>query len=80
MQYDDSFRGEARITFSSILLLVIFVSAFALILAAAIWRPWFGDDGDKLVTQPNPTGTAAAEGVPVTDQSSGEQVGAPVTP
>jgi hypothetical protein len=43
MQYDDSYTDGGRITFSSILLLVIFVSAAALIVAAIIWRPWFGD-------------------------------------
>ncbi len=42
--YYDSYTGESRIGVSSVLLLIIFVSAAALIIAAIVWRPWFGDD------------------------------------
>jgi len=42
--YDDSYQNHGRLSFSSVILLVIFVSAAALILAAAIWRPWADDD------------------------------------
>jgi hypothetical protein len=54
-----SYNGEARISISSILLLVIFVSAAALIVVAAIWRPWFGDDSPAAqANQPQVTATA----------------------
>ena len=51
MNYGGSDRREGRISFSSIILLVIFVSAAALIVAAVIWRPWFGDDA--VAVRPN---------------------------
>jgi hypothetical protein len=58
VQYGESHR-EPRITISSILLLVIFVSAAALIIVAAIWRPWFGDDSPAVqANQPQATATA----------------------
>jgi hypothetical protein len=58
VQYGPSHR-EPRITISSILLLVIFVSAAALIIVAAIWRPWFGDDSSAdQANQPQATATA----------------------
>lgn len=44
MYYDDSYRNQGRFSFFSLILLVIFVSAAALILAAIIWRPWVDDD------------------------------------
>lgn len=44
MYYDDSYRDGGRFSLSSIVLLVIFVSAAGLILAAIIWRPWSGDE------------------------------------
>ena len=59
MNYGGSYKGEARISISSILLLVIFVSAAALIIVAAIWRPWFGDDSPAAqANQPQATATA----------------------
>lgn len=80
MQYDNSYRGEARLTLYSIFLLVIFVSAFALIVAAIVWRPWFDDGKGAVVHQESvPAATAdpaSGDGtVPVTDQ-----VGVPATP
>ena len=50
MNFDDSYHGE-RFSLSSLLLLVIFVAAAGLIVAAVIWRPWFGDDSTA-VAQP----------------------------
>lgn len=44
MYYDDHYSSQGRISFSSVALLIIFVSAFALILTAIIWRPWAGDE------------------------------------
>ncbi len=44
MYYDDHYSGQGRISFSSVALLIIFVSAFALILTAIIWQPWADDD------------------------------------
>jgi hypothetical protein len=46
MYYDDSYSGGARIGLSSVLLLIIFVSAAALIIAAIVWRPWFNDNAE----------------------------------
>jgi hypothetical protein len=64
MDYDGSYKGEARISISSILLLVIFVSAAALIIVAAIWRPWFGDTSPGAqANQPQTTATVAANTV-----------------
>jgi hypothetical protein len=58
VQYGESHR-EPRITISSILLLVIFVSAAALIIVAAIWRPWSSDDTSaSQAIQPQSTATA----------------------
>lgn len=58
MQYGQSHR-EPRITISSILLLVIFVSAAALIIVAAIWRPWSGGNSPAAQSnQPQATATA----------------------
>jgi hypothetical protein len=42
MYYDDS--RDPRLGLSSVVLLAIFVSAFVLIVAAAVWRPWAEDD------------------------------------
>ncbi|MEO8457195.1 MAG: hypothetical protein ABI559_05225 [Chloroflexota bacterium] len=58
MNYGGSFKGEQRITISSILLLVIFVSAAALIVAAIIWRPWVKDDAVAIQVQPTATADA----------------------
>lgn len=55
MNYGGSYRREGRISFSSILLLVIFVSAAALIVAAIIWRPWFDDAIPTVQAQPTAT-------------------------
>jgi len=53
MHYNEPYTDQARLTLSSVVLLVIFVGAFALILAAAIWRPWFDDDdGSAVVNAP----------------------------
>jgi hypothetical protein len=60
VNYGGSYKREGRISFSSILLLVIFVSAAALIVAAIIWRPWFTEDTPIVGAQP--TATATAEG------------------
>lgn len=54
------YGGPARIGFSSIILLVIFVSAAALIVAAIVWRPWFTEDVTVVGAQP--TAAATAEG------------------
>jgi hypothetical protein len=63
VQYGESHR-EPRITISSILLLVIFVSAAALIIVAAIWRPWISDSSPGAqANQPLATATAAANTV-----------------
>ena len=63
MQYGESHR-EPRITISSILLLVIFVSAAALIIVAAIWRPWISDSSPGAqANQPQATATVAANTV-----------------
>ena len=43
MYYDDSYRNS-RISLGSILLLIIFVSAAALIVTAIVWRPWSTSD------------------------------------
>lgn len=59
MNYGGSYKREGRISFSSIILLVIFVSAAALIVAAIIWRPWFPDDAPVVGAQP--TATAATD-------------------
>jgi hypothetical protein len=61
MYYEEPQPRVTRITFSSILLLIIFISAFALILAAVIWRPWFDDDEEPLV-QNAPEAQVPAEG------------------
>jgi hypothetical protein len=50
-----SYKREARITISSILLLMIFVSAAALIIAAAIWRPWSSDSSSTAQAQATAT-------------------------
>jgi ABC-type Fe3+ transport system permease subunit len=64
MNYGGSYKGEARITIASILLLAIFVSAAALIIVAAIWRPWSGDSSSSAQTnQPQATVTVASNTV-----------------
>jgi hypothetical protein len=55
VNYGGSYRREGRITFSSILLLVIFVSAAALMVAAILWRPWFDDAAPTVQAQPTAT-------------------------
>jgi len=79
MHYDDSYSDNSRITISSILLLVIFVSAAALILAAVIWRPWFGDS-DKASNIQAPAAEevaddaeVAAEGDVILDDTAGDE-------
>lgn len=66
MYYDDANSGGARIGLSSVLLLIIFVAAAGLILAAAIYRPW-SDDDEPVVSNPVAEGqvdaNAVAEGV-----------------
>ncbi len=63
MQYGEPHR-EPRITILSILLLVIFVSAAALIIVAAIWRPWIGDSSPGTqANQPQATATVASNTV-----------------
>lgn len=59
MNYGGSYKRDGRITFSSIILLVIFVSAAALIVAAIVWRPWFTDEAPVVGAQP--TATAAVD-------------------
>lgn len=58
VNYGGSYK-QGRISFSSMILLVIFVSAAALIVAAIVWRPWFADDATLVGAQP--TATAAAD-------------------
>jgi hypothetical protein len=48
MYYDNS-RGATRLGLSSLVLLTIFVSAFALIVVAALWRPWAEDEAPDVV-------------------------------
>jgi hypothetical protein len=61
MYYEEPQARVARITFSSILLLIIFISAFALILAAVIWRPWFEEDESPVVQAPSADEQVPAE-------------------
>jgi hypothetical protein len=74
MQYDDS-PSPSRISASSLILLVIFASAAALIVAAIVWRPWF-DDGDPASTSAQPEATEPAPDVaaepPVADAPAAE--------
>jgi hypothetical protein len=65
LNYGGSYGGEGRITLSSIILLVIFISAAALIVAAVIWRPWSGDEAPLAEAQP--TATLAADTVQQAD-------------
>jgi hypothetical protein len=51
MYYDNS-HGATRLGLSSVVLLTIFVSAFALIVVAALWRPWAEDDDAPDVVPP----------------------------
>ena len=75
MYYEEPQQRVTRITFSSILLLIIFISAFALILAAVIWRPWFDDDDEPLVQNPAEAQVPAEGAVPVEGEAPAE--GAP---
>ncbi len=75
MNHGAHYGGPARIGFSSVILLVIFVSAAALIIAAIIWRPWFGDDPSAVQAQP----TAAADTV-VQQAPTETPLGAPQGP
>lgn len=75
MNHGAQYGGPARISFSSVILLVIFVSAAALIVAAVIWRPWFGDDAT--VVQAQPTATA---GTVVQQAPTETPIGAPQGP
>jgi hypothetical protein len=43
--YEQSSDRDPRLTISSVLLLAIFISAFAFIVAAAVWQPWNDDGG-----------------------------------
>jgi len=58
------YGGPARISYSSVILLVIFVSAAALIVAAVIWRPWFGDDAGAVQAQPTATADTVVQQAP----------------
>jgi hypothetical protein len=51
MYYDGS-HSESRLGISSVVLLAIFVSAFALIVVAAFWRPWADDDSEAVTPLP----------------------------
>ncbi len=51
MYYDGS-HSESRLGISSVVLLAIFVSAFALIVVAALWRPWADDDSQAVTPLP----------------------------
>jgi hypothetical protein len=73
VNYGGSYGGPSRIAFSSILLLVIFVSAAALIVAAIIWRPWFSDDAPAVQAQPTVTAAADAVQQAPTDTPGPEQ-------
>jgi hypothetical protein len=61
--YDDSYQNQGRFSFFSLILLVIFVSAAALILAAIIWRPWADDDKPITGTVAEQFGPPAPEAV-----------------
>jgi hypothetical protein len=61
VNYGGSYSRDSRISFSSILLLVIFVSAAALIATAIIWRPWSSEETSAVQVQP--TVTVAADAV-----------------
>jgi hypothetical protein len=75
MYYDDS-RSPSRLGLSSLILLTIFVSAFALIVVAALWRPWAEDDANPETVIPGITvDEAPTEGEPAADVDA-----APVVP
>lgn len=74
MYYDDS-RRPSRLGLSSLILLTIFVSAFALIVVAALWRPWAEDDSAQETVVPGITIEEAPEGEPPADVDA-----APVAP
>jgi hypothetical protein len=75
VQYGEPHR-EARLTISSILLLVIFISAAALIIVAAIWRPWFGDDSAAFqAIQPQATASAGVLQAPAVTPDPNAPVG-----
>jgi hypothetical protein len=77
VQYGEPHR-EPRIAISSILLLVIFVSAAALIIVAAIWRPWIGDDSPA--AQANPPQASAAADTIVQAPAVTPDAGGPIGP
>lgn len=80
MYYDDSYSNRGRISFSSIALLIIFVSAFALILAAIIWRPWSGDDEKAATLAPvaaDQAAPAAADAAAVDPGAAAPEVAQP---
>lgn len=82
MHYDEPYTNQARLTLSSVVLLVIFVGAFALILAAAIWRPWVDDDdGASAANAPAdvPADQAAAEGAAPEGEALDPNAVVPVT-
>jgi hypothetical protein len=83
MYYDDRYSNQGRLSFSSVALLIIFVSAFALILTAIIWRPW-ADDEPALAPvaadqqgPPAPGDVAAADPNAVAPDAAAEVVSGP---
>ncbi len=84
MYYDDHYSGQGRISFSSVALLIIFVSAFALILTAIIWQPWADDDKATLAPvaadqqgPPAPGDTAAVDPNAIVPDAAAEVVTGP---
>lgn len=78
MNYGGYPKRDGRISFSSILLLIIFVSAGALIVAAVLWRPWFDDEAP--IVQAEPTATATADGTVAQPPTETPVGGAPQGP
>lgn len=82
MYYDDASSGGARIGLSSVLLLIIFVAAAGVILAAVIWRPWFNEDTPRVSNSPAEgqvsADEGAVEGVELEDEAAAPVDAAPV--
>ncbi|MEO6197736.1 MAG: hypothetical protein ABIP58_06460 [Dehalococcoidia bacterium] len=74
--YYDSSHSESRLGLSSVILLTIFISAFALIVVAALWRPWAEDDGAPEGVLPGIT----IDEAPAEDESQAEVEAAPAAP
>lgn len=75
MYYDRS-HSESRLGISSVILLAIFMSAFALIVVAALWRPWAGEADAPEGVLPGIT----IDEAPAQDRSQAEVEAAPAAP